>query len=252
MLCEYYNHFVKEAETDAGIREIFDRIEKARMRARKEMPTIDKEHVLFSIRHYNQDGEIESVQIHRNAFLTDDELDALIMMHPDSFFDVLHGDTCKKACIELEERAKTREIRPINLKEANHFINKHHRHHAGTVGCKFVIGLFECNKMIGAAICGRPVSRYLDNGEICEINRLCTVGDFNACSQLYGACAKIAKAMGYKKIITYILKSENGASLRASNFTCEGEAGGTHWTGSRNRGQHIPSEMKTRWSKLLV
>jgi len=57
--------------------------------------------------------------------------------------------------------------------------------------------------------------------------------------------------MGYKKIITYILQSENGASLKASNFTCEGIAGGTHWTGSRNRKQAIPKEMKTRWSKAL-
>ena len=58
--------------------------------------------------------------------------------------------------------------------------------------------------------------------------------------------------MGYKKVITYTLKSENGASLKASNFTCEGEAGGTHWTGKRNRGQNIPQEMKIRWGKDLV
>lgn len=58
--------------------------------------------------------------------------------------------------------------------------------------------------------------------------------------------------MGYKKIITYILQSESGSSLKASNFVCEGEAGGTHWTGKRNKGQNIPHEMKTRWCKELV
>jgi hypothetical protein len=58
--------------------------------------------------------------------------------------------------------------------------------------------------------------------------------------------------MGYRKIITYILASEDGASLRASNFICDGEAGGTHWTGKRDRGQDIPHEMKTRWHKDLV
>ena len=57
--------------------------------------------------------------------------------------------------------------------------------------------------------------------------------------------------MGYKKVITYILKSENGASLKASNFICDGEAGGTHWTGIRDKGQHIPNEMKTRWHRNL-
>jgi hypothetical protein len=61
----------------------------------------------------------------------------------------------------------------------------------------------------------------------------------------------VAKEMGYKKVITYILESENGASLKASNFVCDGVAGGTHWTGKRNRGQQIPNEMKKRWSKIL-
>jgi hypothetical protein len=57
--------------------------------------------------------------------------------------------------------------------------------------------------------------------------------------------------MGYQKVITYILGSENGASLRASNFECEGEAGGKHWTGTRNRGQAIPAEMKKRYVKYF-
>ena len=144
------------------------------------------------------------------------------------------------------------EIRPITFKEASDFINKHHRHHKATVGHKFSIGLYDNNKLVGCAVCGRPVSRYLDDWFTCEINRLCTDGTKNACSMLYGACCRVAKEMGYKKIITYILESENGASLKASNFICEGEAGGTHWTGKRNKGQDIPKEMKTRWVRYLA
>lgn len=143
------------------------------------------------------------------------------------------------------------QIQPITFREACEFVNLHHRHHNATVGCKFCIGLFECGEMIGCAVCGRPVSRYLDDGLTCEINRLCTDGTKNACSKLYGACCRVAKAMGYKLIITYILESENGASLKASNFKCDGIAGGTHWTGSRNKNQKIPCEMKTRWSMNL-
>ena len=144
------------------------------------------------------------------------------------------------------------EIRPITFREASDFINKYHRHHNATVGHKFSIGLYDNNKLVGCAVCGRPVSRYLDDGLTCEINRLCTDGTKNACSMLYGACCRVAKEMGYKKIITYILESENGASLRASNFICEGKAGGTHWTGKRNKGQSIPKEMKTRWVRYLA
>ncbi|MBS4980036.1 MAG: hypothetical protein KHZ72_01500 [Lachnospiraceae bacterium] len=143
------------------------------------------------------------------------------------------------------------EIVPVTFKTACNFIAEHHRHHKPTVGCKFCIGVMDNNNLVGVAVCGRPVSRKLDNGTICEINRLCTDGTYNACSMLYGACCRVAKEMGYKKIITYILDSENGTSLKASNFTCEGIAGGTHWTGKRDKGQAIPKEMKTRWSRVL-
>ena len=142
-------------------------------------------------------------------------------------------------------------IQPITFAQACEFIKEHHRHHLPTVGCKFCIGVFNADNMVGCAVCGRPVSRHLDDGLTCEINRLCTNGTYNACSMLYGACCRVAKAMGYRTIITYILESESGASLKASNFVCEGIAGGTHWTGTRNRGQHIPKEMKTKWSRQL-
>lgn len=143
-------------------------------------------------------------------------------------------------------------IRPITFKAACEFINSNHRHHRATVGCKFCIGLYEDEILIGCAVCGRPVSRYLDNGLICEINRLCVLeGYYNACSMLYGACCRIAKAMGYEEIISYTLESENGASLKASNFICEGVAGGKKWTGARDKGQPIPSEMKIRWKRRL-
>lgn len=143
-------------------------------------------------------------------------------------------------------------IRPITYKTAKEFINTNHRHHNASIGCKFCIGLFEDDVMIGCAMCGRPVSRYLDNGLTLEINRLCTNGRKNACSMLYGACCRIAKEMGYEKVITYILQSENGSSLKASNFKCEGLAGGVNWTGKRNKqNSKTPSELKTRWVKII-
>lgn len=143
-------------------------------------------------------------------------------------------------------------IRPITFREACNFVSQHHRHHKPTVGCKFSLGLYDEDRLVGVAICGRPVSRKLDDGLTCEINRLCTDGTRNACSMLYGACCRVAKEMGYVKIITYILESENGASLKASNFTCEGVAGGLKWTGSRDTGKEYPHEMKTRWSRRLI
>lgn len=143
------------------------------------------------------------------------------------------------------------EVRPIGIKEANIYVEAHHRHHKKVAGHKFSICACKGDVIVGVAICGRPVSRYMDDGTVIEINRLCTDGTTNACSLLYGACCRIAKAMGYKKIITYILESENGASLKASNFVCEGEAGGKIWTGERARDNGVPQELKTRWVRVL-
>lgn len=142
-------------------------------------------------------------------------------------------------------------IVPITLKAANEYVAQNHRHHKPATGCKFCIGCKDGEQLVGVAICGRPVSRHFDNGVTLEINRLCTDGTRNACSMLYGACVRIARDMGYEKVITYILASENGASLKAANFICEGEAGGTIWTGSRKRDNGVPQEMKKRYVYLI-
>lgn len=103
---------------------------------------------------------------------------------------------------------------------------------------------------MGVAIVGRPVSRYLDNGLTLEVNRLCTDGTKNACSMLYAAAWRAARAMGYEKIITYTLDTESGASLRAAGWTCAGLAGGKRWTGSRRPAADLyPAQMKYRYEK---
>ena len=137
-------------------------------------------------------------------------------------------------------------IVPISLRAANEYVEKNHRHHGRCAGCKFCIGLMLGDEMRGVAICGRPVSRHLDDGFTLEVNRCCTDGTKNACSMLYSACVRIAREMGYRRIITYILASENGASLRASNFQYDGIAGGEIWTGKRKRDNGVPHEKKKR------
>ena len=142
---------------------------------------------------------------------------------------------------------------PITLRQANAFVQAYHRHHKPSVGQKFSIGVADGEKLVGVAICGRPVSRRLDDGFTLEVSRVCTDGTKNACSMLYGASCRAAKAMGYHKVITYILESEPGTSLKASGFHCDGRAGGLEWNGVRKPKQEnqYPHEMKTRWSKEM-
>ena len=138
---------------------------------------------------------------------------------------------------------------PIHLREACEYVKKYHRHSIPPVGGKFAVACYEEERLCGVAICGRPTAYRLDNGKILEIYRNCTDGTRNACSKLYGACLRIARDMGYKRVITYTLESEPGASLRAANFNCEGRAGGLEWTGKRRRSYYVaPEEMKNRWS----
>lgn len=145
------------------------------------------------------------------------------------------------------------EIKPISLKEANEYVRQYHRHHKPSVGHKFSISVEKDGERVGVAICGRPVSRRLDDGVTLEVNRLCTDGTKNACSILYSAAVRAAKAMGYSRVITYILESEPGVSLRASGFVCEGRAGGLAWNGEREPKdpKQYPNEMKTRWVKYI-
>jgi hypothetical protein len=58
----------------------------------------------------------------------------------------------------------------------------------------------------------RAVSRRLDDGLTLEVLHVCTGGTFNACSFLCARCAKIARLMGYKRVITYTQTSESGAA----------------------------------------
>jgi len=141
---------------------------------------------------------------------------------------------------------------PISLKDANAFVNEHHRHHKGVSGHKFSIGCEQGGRLVGVAIMGRPVSRYLDDGLTLEVNRLCTTGEKNACSMLYAAAARAARAMGYRKIVTYTLDTEPGTSLRAAGWTCAGPAGGKRWTGQRRPAADLyPAQMKLRYEKTL-
>ena len=141
-------------------------------------------------------------------------------------------------------------IQKIELSVANEYVKRYHRHHNKVVGHKFSIGVYYKTILVGVAICGRPVSRRLDNSKTLEIYRICTVGTKNAVSKLCSYVIKYAKLKGYEKVITYTFMSENGSSLKASNFVLEKEnAGGLFWTGKR---EHKSKELKKRWSYTIL
>lgn len=141
------------------------------------------------------------------------------------------------------------DIVPLPLDEANAFVQQHHRHQGRVVGHKFSMGAADADGEIrGVAIVSRPVARGLDDGLTLEITRVATDGAKDACSALYGACRRAAFALGYKKLVTYTLASENGASLKASGYRLVGEVRGRSWScASRPRVDKHPTQAKLRW-----
>jgi hypothetical protein len=139
-------------------------------------------------------------------------------------------------------------VQPIDFAEACAFVTRLHRHHRPPVGSKFQLAANDGGKVVGVLIAGRPVARHLDDGITAEVTRCCTDGTRNACSILYAAAWRAAKALGYWRMVTYTLPEEGGASLKAAGWACVGEAGGTPWNNNvRQRADDHPQGVKWRW-----
>jgi hypothetical protein len=156
---------------------------------------------------------------------------------------------------------------PMTVTDANAYVAQRHRHHEPTVGGLFAVGVATAlgrarvfrsgslvesfdvlGDVVGVAIVGRPNARMSQNGWTAEVTRLATDGTKNACSILYAACWRAARALGWRRLITYTLPEEGGASLRAAGWKCVGETGGGSWSrGSRPRVDKHPLQEKLRW-----
>ena len=141
----------------------------------------------------------------------------------------------------------------IELKDANAYVMEHHRHHKAVRGHRFSLACYENGRLCGVAIVGRPRSRRIDQRMTVEVLRLCTDGTRNACSKLYGACRRAAVALGYGRLITYILDGENGKSLLASGFSyCYTNKGGSWNQPGRPRIDKAPVCPKHLYEIILV
>ena len=145
-------------------------------------------------------------------------------------------------------------IVPLELRELNELIKKWHRHHKEVQGHRFSIGVVdESGELVGGCSVGRPVARMTNSKEVLEVTRLVTNGTPNACSILYAAACRVGKELGYKRIQTFILETENGVSLKACGWTKDDwMSGGGSWTREdRPRREDQPQSPKGRWSRKL-
>lgn len=152
---------------------------------------------------------------------------------------------------------------PITLKGANNFVEEHHRHNGRTArdGGKWAIGVSDGDKLIGVAIVGNPLSATYMDGYTAEVLRVCVLpgAQKGANSFLYGRCWQIWQAMGGKRLITYTLATESGASLRGAGWKVLGQnKGHNDWEaksrmdGKTRSRQEIYGQLKLRWEKIAA
>jgi len=145
-------------------------------------------------------------------------------------------------------------IIPIDLDNANQFVKQYHRHLPPVKnGYKFCCAVEENGEIIGVAIVGLPVSRAMNDGFTLEVRRTCTNGAKNANSMLYGACWRAAKALGYRRLITYTMEGESGASLRGAGWQKVADVEPKSWNmPNRKRTVRVDIDMKpkTRWEAV--
>ena len=146
------------------------------------------------------------------------------------------------------------ELFPITIKDANNFVDQHHRHNNPVkIGYRFALGAVYDDDLVGVAMVGRPVARMLDDGFTAEVLRVCVLdaAPKNTCSFLYGRCWRVWQQMGGKRMVTYTLQSESGSSLRGAGWKIMGEVStrSNPWGSSSRKREHqsIYEQLKFRW-----
>ena len=111
---------------------------------------------------------------------------------------------------------------PCSLRKANDFVAVYHRHSKRTArnGGKFALSVANGPQVVGVAIVGNPLSATYMDGFTAEVLRSCVLPDAprNCNSLLYGACRRVWFEMGGRKILTYTLTHESGASIRGAGW----------------------------------
>jgi hypothetical protein len=65
------------------------------------------------------------------------------------------------------------------------------------------VGVADGDVLVGVAMVSRPVARLLDDGHTLKVVPVATDSSANTGSKLYAACWAAAKALGYRRLVTY-------------------------------------------------
>lgn len=142
---------------------------------------------------------------------------------------------------------------PVTIAEANEFIASHHRHNKPVIGARWAVGASDGVELIGVATVGRPTARELQDGLTAEVTRCCVreAAPKGACSFLYACCWRAWRAMGGRRLVTYTLQQEGGASLRGAGAKIVAQLAPrdpAQWLNRQGRDwQPVVGQSKFRW-----
>lgn len=152
-----------------------------------------------------------------------------------------------------EHGYKSLRLRPWTVKRADAlaFVAKTHRRRPKVQGAMWCVSVRDGAEIVGVALVGWPARAQSSD----EIDTLCVlrvavkpVVAKNACSMLYGACWRAARAMGADSMVTFTDLDEPGTSLRAAGWIEDGVTSGGEWSRpSRKRNAAVNAEPKRRW-----
>jgi hypothetical protein len=115
-------------------------------------------------------------------------------------------------------------------------------------GAMWAVGAYNDDDfLVGVALVGHP-ARVWQHDTLAVLRVAVIEGNRNACSMLYGACSRAARAMGADNLVTYTHSDELGTTLRAAGWVCDGATdGGEHSRPSRPRAAAVDASPKMRW-----
>ena len=140
------------------------------------------------------------------------------------------------------------EVVPCTITDAKAFVLEHHRKLKPNATGLFAVACAKSGVVVGVAIVEAPKARMLRDGWTAEVTRLATDGTRNACSILYAAAWRAARALGYRRLVTYIGANEPGTSVRAAGWREVASVKPESWSRrARPRVDHAPKQRKIRW-----
>lgn len=139
-------------------------------------------------------------------------------------------------------------LRPYTVKRALPFVAQVHRRLPKVQGAMWAVSVWAHGEVVGVALVGHPARELMKDHTLAVLRVAVLEGYKNACSMLYGACSRAARAMGADNLVTYTHEDETGVSLKAAGWIYGGLTdGGEHSRPSRQRAAAVDPKPKHRW-----